>query len=133
VCIHVGTVRDQRLQRLGPTRARRRHQDRLPFGQCGVDLGSSLHEPLDHVGAAVGRGQHQRRDAVAIGSVGVGAGTEQQVGNDHVVRSCSPMQRHRPIGLAGIHLLGLFQLRADAFLVASPDGVREQRCGATRR
>src|SRR5262245_12233139 len=48
------------------------------------------------------------------------------------------MQRHRAVGLSGIHLPGVLELRANAFLIAGPDGFceagrRARRGGSCRR
>ena len=106
---------------------------RLPLGQRGVDVGSSLHQPLNHAGAAVGRGQHQGCDAIAIGGVGVRAGTQQKVGNRRVIADrAAQCSGTVPSASRAFTCPGCFSCARTPLLVARPHGVCEARCGGRR-
>ena len=92
-------VRQQHVRGVDVAGARRRHQRGLAFGPGGVGVGAGLQQPLDHRRVAVDAGQIQRRDAVAVRRLDVGAGANEPI------RACSrssaahgPVQRRRAVG-----------------------------------
>ena len=53
---------------------RGRHQDRLAFGQGGIDIRAGRQQRFQHARAPIGRRQRHGRDSIPIGGFDVGVG-----------------------------------------------------------
>ena len=72
----------------------------------------------------------QRRDAVAVGRLGVGAGAEQELRRLEIVPVGGPVEGGHPFGVGPVHIETLFQQRPHVGLVAVPDRVGDPRVAA---
>ena len=77
--IHRRAMTEQHLHRLDPAGASGRHQHRLALRHRGVRVGAGLQECFDDGRVSIHARQPERRDAVAIGGVDVGAGANQKL------------------------------------------------------
>ncbi len=126
--IDVRAVREQNFRRFHVPGARHGHQRRFAFGGGGVRIGARVQKLRDHRRASIHAGQIQRRDAIAIRGLHVGAGFE----------SDDPPCRDRlaarpsasavvPSGSRRIHIGVLLQQRNRSRAVAIPDGISDLR------
>ena len=131
--LDVGAAAQERLHGLGAAGARRGHEHRLPCRRTRVGIGASFDQGAQHLGAAVGRGQRDRLDAVAVGGFDVGAGPDE---HRHQVERVGPngvVQRGGAVGL-GLVDVGLgAQQRPHGVAVAALDGLDDRRRRAGRR
>ena len=104
-------------------RQRRRHQHRLTFLRDRVRVSASLQQALHDRGVAVDGGEIERRDVVAGGGLGVGAGAEQQLDELQVVPLRGPVESGEAVRLGGVDVDLLFEEGADRLDVLLLDGV----------
>ena len=108
--VHVRASGKQRLHDVHVARERRRHQHGFSRRKLRVGIRAGLQQRLDDLrarGAAVLAGHGERRHAVIVGRVDLGAGVNQQLDSRHVV----PMSR--PVKCCGA--VGLSHIRVNAF------------------
>ena len=106
--------------------ARREHQRRLSGTHGAVRIRSGLQQPIDDRGVAVAGRQRQRGDAVVVGRIDAGAGTDQQGRRVRVFQVGGPVQRRRAIALRRVDIGVLLQQRQNGLRVAALYRVGEQ-------
>ena len=116
--LYIRSTRQQRVDRVDVTRARRHHQSCLPLWQQGVDVCSSLDQRFNDDAGAIERSERKGCDAVAIGEVGLGARPQQRLDARDIVRLHGPVECRGPIGLGDVHVGPVLQQRPDRFTIA---------------
>ena len=104
--VDVGAGLVERLDDLDPAGPRRGHEHRLASSQHGVGVGARGQERFDDLGVAVGAGQGQRDDAVAVRGGGVGAGVEQAADEVAAIVVDRPVKSGHAVDLGGVDLVG---------------------------
>ena len=121
---------EQQLHRLDPAGPRRGHQRRLALGSGGVDIDPGLQQPLDHRGVAVDAGQGNRRHAVAVHRLHVGAGPDQHLGELEIVFAHRPVKRRGAVGLGRVDVDALAKQRGHRRRVPGLHRVDDAAIGA---
>ena len=114
---------NQDANRLRLTIACRQHQRRLAVRAALFRACAGLQQVVDHRHVAVEAGHRERRDALAVRGVHLGAGADQEIQRLEVLPKYCPMQRRRAINLGLIDVGFLLQQRAKRGLVAFHDRI----------
>ena len=83
----------------------------------------AFEQPLHEHAVAVRGGQRQRRLAVFVDGVGLGAGIEQRFGHRPLTEVHRPRERRRAVGLCGVDVGLRANQRGEGFLIAALDRV----------
>ena len=106
--VHVRPVTQERSDRLHVARAGACDERRLPGPLGRIRIGARVQEGLHHGGAPVDAGQRERRHAIGIGQVRVGACADQKIGRLSIVPVGRPGQCRRSIRFRRIDIGALF-------------------------
>jgi hypothetical protein len=129
--VDVGATSEQDLYRLDAAAARSRHQRGLVSGNGGIRIGTGSQQSPDDRGVAVCRCDRQRRDAVAIGRLRIGASLEQQIDHSKPLELDRPVQGGGPERIGAVRIAPAAQERSDRRLVRLFDR-RDERVLAGR-
>ena len=123
-------VREQRADSRRHTCARSGHQRRFARRQRQVRIRARSQQPFDDGHAAVGAGQRQRCDAVAVRLVDAGACPEQQINGADCVVPHGPVKGSRSVGFCLMDVGALFDQDANASGVCCLGGSRSGDSGS---
>ncbi len=111
-CPHQGRLTARRLLRVRIAAVRQQQLHHLDVAAaCGredgtlaprVRVGAGLQQPLHHRGAGVERRESERSDAALVGGVHLGASSNEQVGDGHIVAVRGPVERGRAVRLGDV-------------------------------
>ena len=124
--VHARAGVQQRVHRLQAARSRRRHQRGLAAGKRPRRIGAGRQQALDERAVAAGARHQKRGDAEIVRRIDVGPGTEQQVGDLHVLPVHRPVEGRGAVRLPRVRVDRVGEQRPHAGDVDGPHR-RDQR------